>query len=48
MMLATPMMTALPNDVALLMFWGKYRIIAAKLQHHYAEHNIISPTAMHY
>ena len=36
------------NDAALLMFLGKHRIIAAKPQHHYAQHNIMLPTAIHH
>ena len=45
MMLATPMMTASPNDACLTAHWGKRRIIAtnesniifAKQMHHIAE-----------
>jgi len=44
MMLATPMMTATPNDVCLTAHWGKHRITAtngsniifAKQMHHIA------------
>jgi len=44
MMLATPMMTASPNDACLTAHWGKHRIIAtngsniifAKQMHHIA------------
>ncbi len=43
---ASLMMTATPNDVASLMFFGKHCIIARDTeQHHYAEHNIISASA---
>ena len=46
------MMLGKPNDVAALMmcgyatFSGKHRIIAAKPQHHYAEHSLITAKAV--
>ncbi len=43
MMLALPMMTAMPNDVCLTAHWQTSNHCEWNEQHHYAEHNIISP-----
>jgi len=50
MMLATPMMTASPNDVCLTAQWGKHRIIASETSNIILNEakNIISPQAMHH
>jgi len=51
MMLATPMITATPNDVCLTAHWGKHRITRGTKWSNiiFSEaKNIISPQAMHH
>jgi len=50
MMLASPMMTATPNDACLTAHDGKHRIIASETSNIILSEakNIISPQAMHH